>query len=196
FAPGFPAFRPASNARNVDLIDGSSTPPTMPAFAVFDIRPAARPHRYAACSSSKTIGARLGAVFEPEVVTKTVFGYSLATRAAAREAGRREEQERSERAPRVRLPHPEYHATSPMHLSRSKGRPSGAVLPLGLAAGFVLHVLLAGRVPGGIDVDTASEALRALRLVLLPRFEVLTFSHGPSCATLYLYLLGLSLRAL
>ena len=82
-ADGFTDFMPPSKARKVDLMDGSSTPPTIPAFPVFDIRPATRPHRYVACSSSKTIGARFGAVREPEVVTKTVFGYSAATRAAA-----------------------------------------------------------------------------------------------------------------
>ena len=65
------------------MIDGSSTPPTMPALPVFVIRPATRPHRYAACSSSKTMGARFGPVREPDVVTKIVFGYSFATRAAA-----------------------------------------------------------------------------------------------------------------
>ena len=60
------------------MIDGSSTPPTMPALPVFVIRPATRPHRYAACSSSKTMGARFGPVREPDVVTKIVFGYSFA----------------------------------------------------------------------------------------------------------------------
>ena len=37
--PGCPATKPASKARNVDLIEGSSTPPTMPALPVFVIRP-------------------------------------------------------------------------------------------------------------------------------------------------------------
>ena len=32
---GFAALKPPSNARNVDLMDGSSTPPTMPALPVF-----------------------------------------------------------------------------------------------------------------------------------------------------------------
>src|ERR1035441_8646538 len=50
----------------------------MPALPVFVIRPATRPHKYAACSSSKTMGARFGPVREPEVVTKIVFGYSFA----------------------------------------------------------------------------------------------------------------------
>ena len=43
--PGCPATNPASYARKVDLIEGSSTPPTMPAVPVFVMRPETRPHR-------------------------------------------------------------------------------------------------------------------------------------------------------
>jgi hypothetical protein len=70
----------------------------------------------------------------------------------------------------------------------------GLILGTALLSSFALHLLLAGRIPAGVDKDTASEVLRGLRLVILGRLEVLSFSNGPSAETLYLYVVGAATR--
>ena len=71
-------------------------------------------------------------------------------------------------------------------------------LPLLAAAAsyLALHGAALGVVPPGVASDPVIEAMRGLRLVLERRFEVLTFSIGPSAETLYLYPLGASVALL
>jgi hypothetical protein len=71
---------------------------------------------------------------------------------------------------------------------------------LALAAGALAYAgLLLYRfrtVPDGLVNDTAEEALRGLLLLEQRRLEVLTFVLGNSAETLWLYVLGLSAKAL
>ncbi len=79
--------------------------------------------------------------------------------------------------------------------SRSRAALAGT-LALGLPALLALHALSFGRVPAGLEGGAAVEALRGVHLVLRRRFEVMSFTIGPSAETLWLYVVGASVELL
>jgi hypothetical protein len=84
-------------------------------------------------------------------------------------------------------------------LSLLSGRPARALpfaLLVGLPSYLALHALCFGRIPWGLEGGPAVEALRGVRLVLQRKFEVMTFSIGPSAETLWLYVVGASVELL
>jgi hypothetical protein len=69
------------------------------------------------------------------------------------------------------------------------------MLIVAIGAAYLGALLYArDRVPAGLNNDTAEEALRGLYLVEGRHFEVMTFSLGHSAETLYLYLIGASVK--
>jgi hypothetical protein len=64
------------------------------------------------------------------------------------------------------------------------------------AAYLALHALSFGRVPAGLEGGAAVEALRGVHLIVRRRLEVLSFAIGPSAETLWLYIVGASVKLL